>query len=440
MITHEAKRFPRVLIVAQDSIARPTSYGIWTSSLFASWPAGELGQLIYRTGEFTGEHPIPTVELYRTDLRVVGPMLTIRNRLRRGRSVTVAGSPSASFSPAAGRVRWIPFLDMVPFRIPRRVKEWVTRFSPDLIYSPMASVRQIRLVASVAKLARAPIFVYFHDDWLGTLYNQSVLHAIPRAALTREFRKTLRGVRGAGATSEAMANAYEHVLTPIPCSPFIRCVPSPPSPPPVPLNGGRSLTLTYAGGLHLDRWRSLTEIGHALEELRSDGISAHLDVYAPDEDVARFGDALRGRSSVRLCGFRPQHELASIIDRSDVLVHVESFEPAFQRYTKYSLSTKIPEYMSRGRPLFGYGPSTGAALRYIESTGAGVAVGEQSRRQLVHALRSLLASPATRQSMGAAAWRAASTRHDPQTVREEFRAALAAASRDATETALETRR
>jgi hypothetical protein len=428
MITHLGRTFPRVLIVAQDSLARPTSYGIWTSSLFASWPAGEVGQLIYRTGVYTGEQPIPTTELHRTDLRLIGGLLTARKRLKSKRRAPVAEPLSISTPTVRRRSPWLPFLDLVPFRIPARIREWVIRFRPDLIYSPMASVRQIQLAANVAELARAPIFVYFHDDWLGTLYAETSTHAIPRAALIRSFRSTLPQVTGAGATSEAMASAYEELLAPVSCTPFTRCVERPQSPRPAPWTKGLPLALTYTGGLHLDRWRSLLEIGDALKDLAAEGIIAHLDIYAPEDDLAQHGDALARRSTVRLRGFCQEHELPLIIDRSDVLVHVESFTPAFQRYTQYSLSTKIPLYMSRGRPLLGYGPSTGAALRYIESVGAGVTVGERSRSRLVQALRPLLGSQGMRQSLGTAAWDAAGNRHDPLKVREEFRAALVAAA------------
>lgn len=41
--------YPKVLIVAQDSMDRVDSYGIWTSSLFGSWPREKLAQLVYQS-------------------------------------------------------------------------------------------------------------------------------------------------------------------------------------------------------------------------------------------------------------------------------------------------------------------------------------------------------------------------------------------------------
>ena len=70
----------------------------------------------------------------------------------------------------------------------------------------------------------------------------------------------------------------------------------------------------------------------------------------------------------------PHEKINEVYKDSDVLLHIESFDPKTVEYTKYSMSTKIPEYMAARRPIICYAPNCLAVYRYIEKTGAGISV------------------------------------------------------------------
>ena len=60
--------------------------------------------------------------------------------------------------------------------------------------------------------------------------------------------------------------------------------------------------------------------------------------------------------------------------RADILLHVESFEEKEKNYFRLSMSTKIPEYLSVGRPVLVVGPDDIGSVEYIRQNHVGYAV------------------------------------------------------------------
>ena len=63
-----------------------------------------------------------------------------------------------------------------------------------------------------------------------------------------------------------------------------------------------------------------------------------------------------------------KEELIKTLNKADVLVFVESFAEEQIEKTRYSLSTKIPEYLSLKKPIFAVGPENISSMRYISDT------------------------------------------------------------------------
>ena len=65
-------------------------------------------------------------------------------------------------------------------------------------------------------------------------------------------------------------------------------------------------------------------------------------------------------------------EIADIYADADILLHVESFDKKSIASTKYSFSTKIPEYLSAGKCVLAVGPSEVASLGYLSECACAV--------------------------------------------------------------------
>jgi glycosyltransferase involved in cell wall biosynthesis len=133
---------------------------------------------------------------------------------------------------------------------------------------------------------------------------------------------------------------------------------------------------------------------------------------------------LNNTSALRLGGTLSPEEISRALLAADVLIHVESFDPDVQQYTRFSLSTKVPQYMAMGRPILGYGPGNIASIEYINHNNIGIVQDRPNKQELVKAIRQLASSEEQRRFWGRRGWEIAKEKHFNNRVREHFREVL----------------
>jgi glycosyltransferase involved in cell wall biosynthesis len=441
--------FPRVLAVTAEPFGLPTPTGVSLGNLFDGWPARRLAQVYTLAIE-------PQARWCGTYLHVAGrnaPLEYVGRKLltRRGRSV-LRGAP---MTPAvrldrrggSARASWHARLraaaDLSPVWIPRGLLERVRDFRPDVVYSTLGSVRMMRLAIRLARVCERPLVAHFMDDWPTTLYSGGELLGYARRAVHAGLRGVVRaGDRGIG-ISGAMAGEFQRRYG-LPFAAFGNCVDdssfSPPGSAAEPAGGGdaaaadRPVRLVYVGGLHLDRWQPLRGIAAALDAIDAPGAPnarGHLTIYAPERDLAAHGVRLAGFRNTRLAASLSAAEVPGVMRTADVLVHVESFDERLQEYTRFSLSTKIPQYMAAGRAVFGHGPEDLASMWHIRSAGAGLVVGTPDQPALAARLAEICADPGLRHRLASAGYSYARRHHRKPQVAADFAAYLRDAAVDA---------
>lgn len=128
------------------------------------------------------------------------------------------------------------------------------------------------------------------------------------------------------------------------------------------------LTMVYAGGLHYNRWKVLEQIAVVLQNINlTEKCKCCLKIYSSqnisDEIIKRI--TIDGASV--FCGAASASQIAQIYSDADILLHVESFEKTAIASTKYSFSTKIPEYLSASKCVVAVGPTNVASIRYLSN-------------------------------------------------------------------------
>ena len=63
-----------------------------------------------------------------------------------------------------------------------------------------------------------------------------------------------------------------------------------------------------------------------------------------------------------------EEKLKIILNNCDIPVHVESFDKKSRIATRLSLSTKISEYLSLGKPILAIGPEEIASMRHLQDS------------------------------------------------------------------------
>ena len=126
------------------------------------------------------------------------------------------------------------------------------------------------------------------------------------------------------------------------------------------------LTMVYAGGLHYNRWKVLKQIAKSLKEINdSEKRKCFLKVYSSQILSNKIVEAINLDGASEFCGSLSASQVAEIYAGADILLHVESFDSNAIASTKYSFSTKIPEYLSAGKCVLAVGPAEVASIRYL---------------------------------------------------------------------------
>lgn len=125
----------------------------------------------------------------------------------------------------------------------------------------------------------------------------------------------------------------------------------------------KPLKISYFGGLGLQRYLSLIDIGRTLLRLVPDG-SVLLDVYS-SEKSSEILEQMNAENGICFCGQISYAEVQETIDKSNILVLAESMDPTLLGRLRFSLSTKVPDYLGSNRCVLAYGPKDAGSISYL---------------------------------------------------------------------------
>ena len=429
------KFYPRVLVVNHDPFNSERNNGMTMSNLFRGWPKDKLAQ-VYLSGIVPG---FDTCENYWR--------LSERDVVRRffGRQIRPVVKKSLFENKFEGGVELLPegFLIKTLRKVDKRYTEplreifwrmpntispelikWVEDFRPDVIYSMLGTSYLMRLAVKISERFDIPLVPHFTDDWITTQYGNCVGGDYIRSNMMYWLGRVLEKNPVRLVICDAMAKEYQKRYGGR-FSSFVNCVDKDSFDPSCSSSTGGGVRFVYIGGLHLNRWASLKNIGRVLQDIcDSEGLRSELHVYTYPADVDRYRGELEVCPVVSVKGWVQNKDVPQVLHDSDVLLHVESFDPEIRKYTKFSVSTKIPECMMAGRPILAYGPLEAASIAYVKESGAGIGIGEESQSDLYRSLKDLIVDKDLRLRLGNCARRVALERHDASTQNELFRSVL----------------
>jgi glycosyltransferase involved in cell wall biosynthesis len=416
---------PRILVVAIEPINKKGPTGITLSNLFGGWSKDRLAQIYVQEIEPDTEICSQTFQL---DPRFAPCGYYVRRLLGEHPLRSAPGTPGLTAIDPGTPIMARACLHMVargindasPLVLPKALRDWVRQFSPDVIYSPLGSIRVMKLLLAIAEISDRPIVPHFMDDWPLTMYSGSFLLGYPRRVLRRCLAHIFQRSPFGLCIGEEMAQEYQqrygmtfgHVMNCVDEACFIE---------PKPRKSKRP-SVSYIGRLHLDRWQPLVTIGRAAIEL-----GYEMRIFAPAEDLQTCAGHFRDIDDIKL-GSLPPAEVFGELQRADVLVHVESFDPAIIAYTRFSVSTKIPQYMAAGKPILAYGPEQLASMGVIRRANAGVVIGRDELEPVRTALTALLDDQSYGLRLAKNGYSYARTYYAKDAVQERFRALLAQAA------------
>ncbi len=269
----------------------------------------------------------------------------------------IKGNPLVAFARA--------FLDILPKRFSRRDNKRIEAFNPDVIYTLGENIATLRKAIRYSKKYDAPIVIHVMDNIDDCVYSYWNLTKPFRAWYHTLLRELYNRSTDNLAISPKMAEEYARRHS---CR-FGFAMNSVDSlhPLPKPSNNDK-IHMVFSGGLHGGRAETLRRVGQTIQQYEP--LREMLDFTIYTSTIFCNNYQSLSEEGIIIKEYVPRDYYYDNLAMYDILVHVESFDEENIKYFTYSMSTKIPEYLSVGRPLFVVGPKEICTVEYLESTGA----------------------------------------------------------------------
>ena len=331
--------YPRVLIVNSQSILAKNATGITLRSLWRSWPTAKVMEL-YCDSKYEKVCGFEVVSL-QMGLKNI-PLRTIM-MTSAGHSINQSlkensASNSSNSASWKGRIRKVAVCisDVSMVRIDSKLLNMIRRFDPEIIYTLGGNVLSLKTSYILSKKLNKPIVLHYMDNWIENFQweDDRLLHFY-RKVLDKWHRKCLENSNIGITISQLMADVYTQRFH-IPHVPLMNSVEIDSF---ICDETQRSeLTIfVYAGGLHLNRWKNLYEIAQVI------GNRGRLIIYTSDQDRSSYEQEFEDLN-VEFRDYVPHDRINEVYEKADILVHTEVENPTGNKFFRYSISTKIPEY------------------------------------------------------------------------------------------------
>jgi len=270
------------------------------------------------------------------------------------------------------------------------LRQFIIDFNPDVIYAPCyASPFQLALTRFVKQLTGKRIITWSADDnyslrhfnlspffWLNRFWNRHCLRKTYPCydeffSISEDEIKEMSPIVG-----KQMKLLRKGVVVPETFTP--REVHHP-------------IKFIYAGGLYINRHKSLIAIADALRDLNKDIVRAELHIYTGTSLSDKVSHQLNDGRSVFNHGLVSSSELSSIYQDCDVAIHCESFDLKYRLGTRWSFSTKVIDCFQSGCAILAIAWKEHTALKYLQKEDAAFCV--TSVNEIAPTVRRIVENP-----------------------------------------------
>jgi hypothetical protein len=397
---------PNVLIISHNPLSKE-GMGKTLSSIFFKWPKKKLSQLYFNSNK-NPDFTICNNYFQLTDTVIFKSIFSRpkHDEINNFGSEKLSRKPSLGINSTNFGFNLLLFRDLLwSINVNKYdgVFKWVEKTKPDIVFFVGgASAFSYRAAIAIQDKFNLPLFLYFTDDYYINRRINNPLKFLQYFLNTKPIiKKSVALSRAVFVIGDLMAAEYSKIFN----KEFIPVMNS------IDFDSisnfhskkykNEVLILSYIGGLHYDRWKTLVELGMILRQInKEERLTITLEIYST-ERLNKSQDVLLNQSPLIFKGSIDSNKVRSKQIESNILVHVEGFNKDYRKAIKYSVSTKIPEYLSSANCILAYGPSDVASIRLVADNNLGVVITEHdSYEQKYRKLFDILLSAKLRKSYG----------------------------------------
>lgn len=353
-------KYPRVLIVNAQSIYKKNATGITLQSIWSEWDADCLLEIY-------SDPMVMDESNHKFKSYCISPNNVIR--LARGRvaqsinsNIKATNTQQRSNNKIKSYLRQFAVceLDSLAVKMDESTLEAIRVFQPQAIYTLGASVSILRLVNKLSVQLNIPVIMHFMDNWAEHIqWEDNPLLSLYKSSLKKKMLACIKRCKLVVTISSSMAEAYHEkfqketlvLMNTVDISRFKGLT----------SKDTGVIHFVYAGGLHLDRWKALREIALSIQQTNGKGI---LDIFTSKDNIELYRSGFE-TLPVAFYEAVPHERIDEVYQKADVLVHTEIESENLKGFFKYSISTKIPEYLATGKPILFYGPRDMKLFEYL---------------------------------------------------------------------------
>lgn len=253
------------------------------------------------------------------------------------------------------------------------LNDFLQDFKPDIILSlRMASLKVLSVERLVWKLTKAPLVCFTGDDeYTLRQLRFSLIYWIRRFWIRRDLKKTSKYYERYYTLSKEQAELYKKRFG-MDTKVLMKCKEIDGDFKPKEVH--TPIKLIYAGRLYCNRYKTLSMIKDALEQINRNQVEMILEIYTKDKVNKRRKKQLSDGINSYLRPSVSEKELEGIYKDGDIALHVESFDLKMRLLTRFSFSTKIIDCLSSTCSVIAIGPKSNAGVKYLKERKAAICI------------------------------------------------------------------
>lgn len=252
------------------------------------------------------------------------------------------------------------------------LKKFILDFKPDIIFAPCyGNTYMLSLTRYIACITNKPIISYISDDFYSLKQVRlSPFYWINKIIVRHSLKKTWRLYSLIYTMTTSQLNLMNSLGKPMKIlrksgefnlQVLSKRINSP-------------IRLIYAGGVYLNRHKTLECIANAIRELNVADKKFRLDIYTNNELNSNAKKILNDQENSFLHSSIPFAELTEEYQKSDIALHVESFDLKNRLNVRMSFSTKIIDCLDSGCAVMAVCDKKQAGFQYLKEENTAICV------------------------------------------------------------------
>ncbi|WP_239745305.1 glycosyltransferase [Mammaliicoccus sp. F-M27] len=419
----------KVLIFTRSEWSDENSTGNTMSNIFGDFDKTNIANIYVRDAKPNNNvcdnyYSVSDIQIFKSLLKIKTlPGKHFKNNLAQNQSINNKTSfEKKLYNFFRNRSKLLPFMFQNLLWNTNKWKNenldnFLNEFKPDIIFSPsFYTVYTHKILWYLQKKTNAKIVLFHADDYLMLTENNGV-----KKLLNKNRKKTIiKSINLASLNyciSQEQQVEYQNELGKKMKLLYKGGVFN--EFPLYSMNNEKTIRIIYIGTLQYGRWKTISQLVKSIKEVNEKStIKFTLDIYSQYKPDKKMLNKIEIKDISKFKGKIPNNRVIEEMKKSDIVLHVESFDETEKSLTRLSFSTKIVDCLSSGRTLLAIGDTNLASINYLLKNDAAIIA--RTENSIKDHLIEIQNNPTILNEYAVKGWKTGVKNHKLSTVRNKF--------------------